>query len=140
MRTPPEKVRPYHLPEKERGQFLNLFHEVGLCAFEVNYANGWWDTRDKAIEVMPELAPTIYIGCLGLVTSEVAEAMEAVRKHDPATWGDAETKDTLVRELAGTIVRVMDLAHHLDLPLGDALLAEIEANANRGFMHGGKKA
>jgi NTP pyrophosphatase (non-canonical NTP hydrolase) len=74
------------------------------------------------------------------VTSEVAEAMEAVRKHAPATWGDWQSKDTLVRELAGTIVRVMDLAHHLDLPLGDALLAEIEANANRGFMHGGKKA
>jgi NTP pyrophosphatase (non-canonical NTP hydrolase) len=140
MRTPPEKVRPYHLPEKERGQFLNLFHEVGLCAFEVNYANGWWEQRHNAIDATREIAPTIYIACLGLVTSEVAEAMEAVRKHDPATWGDAETKDTLVRELAGTIVRVMDLAHHLNLPLGEALLAEIEANAKRGFMHGGKKA
>jgi NTP pyrophosphatase (non-canonical NTP hydrolase) len=140
MRTPPEKVRPYHLPENERNQFLALFHEVGLCAFEVNYANGWWDLRDKAIESMPELAPTIYIGCLGLVTSEVSEAMEAVRKHDPCRWSYYGEKDTLVRELAGTIVRVMDLAHHLNLPLGEALLSEIEANAKRGFMHGGKKA
>ena len=140
MRTPPEKVRPYHLPEKERNQFLELFYSVGLCAFEVNYANGWWEQRHKAIDATPEIAPAIYIGCLGLVTSEVAEAMEAVRKHDPKTWGDAETKDTLVRELAGTIVRIMDLAHHLDLPLGEALLAEIEANAKRGHMHGGKKA
>jgi NTP pyrophosphatase (non-canonical NTP hydrolase) len=140
MRTPPEKVRPYHLPEKERGQFLELFYEVGLCAFEVNYANGWWETRHKAIDATPEIAPAVYIGCLGLVTSEVAEAMEAVRKHDSSTWGDWKSKDTLVRELAGTIVRVMDLAHHLNLDLGDALLAEIEANAKRGHMHGGKKA
>jgi NTP pyrophosphatase (non-canonical NTP hydrolase) len=140
MRTPPENVHPYHLNQREREQFLELFHAVGLCAFEVNYANGWWEQRLNAIDATREIAPTIYIGCLGLVTSEVAEAMEAVRKHDPKTWGDWQSKDTLVRELAGTIVRVMDLAHHLNLPLGDALLAEIEANAKRGFMHGGKKA
>lgn len=140
MRLAPQFVEPYHLNAKERERFLELFHAVGLCAFEVNYANGWWETREKAIEATPEIAPTVYIGCLGLVSSEASEAMEAVRKHDPATWGDWESKDTLVRELAGTIVRCMDLAHHLDLPLGDALLAEIEANAKRGFMHGGKKA
>jgi hypothetical protein len=34
----------------------------------------------------------------------------------------------------------MDLAHHLHLDLGEALLSEIEANAKRGHMHGGKKA
>ena len=140
MRTPPENVHPHYLNDSEREKFLDLFHTVGLCAFEVNYANGWWDTRDKAITAMPEIAPTIYIGCLGLVSSEASEAMEAVRKHAPATWGDWQSKDTLVRELAGTLVRCMDLAHRLDLPLGDALLAEIEANAKRGHMHGGKKA
>ena len=140
MNTPPENVHPYHLNEKERERFLELFHSVGLCAFEVNYANGWWKLRDKAIELLPEIAPTIFTGCLGLVTSEAAEAMEAVRKHDPSTWGDANTKDTMVREMAGTIVRCMDLAHRLDLPLGEALLAEIEANAKRGHMHGGKRA
>ena len=140
MRIPASNVYPYYLKYDEREEFLALFHSVGLSAFETNYANGWWDIRDKVIDTCPEIAPTIYIGCLGLVTSEVAEAMEAVRKHDPKTWGDPNTKDTMVRELAGTIVRVMDLAHRLVLPLGDALLAEIEANAKRGHMHGGKKA
>lgn len=140
MSIPPDQVHPYYLKESEREQFLYMFHTVGLSAFETNYRNGWWQLRDKAMETIPELTPTIVIGCLGLVTSEVAEAMEAARKHPEATWGHPNTKDTLVRELAGTIVRCMDLAHRLDLPLGEALLAEIDANAKRGFMHGGKAA
>jgi hypothetical protein len=140
MNTPPEQVHPYYLNDKERQRFLDLFHTVGLSAFETNYRNGWWQLRDKVVEAFPEIAPTIYIGCLGLVTSEAAEAMEAVRKHPQSAWADPDTKDTMVRELAGTIVRCMDLAHRLDLPLGEALLAEIEANAKRGFMHGGKAA
>ncbi len=111
------------------------------AAFFINKQNGWWDARDKILESgMVGAQPIVVIGCLGLVTSEVAEAMEAARKHDPKTWGDAATKDTLVRELAGTIVRCMDLAERLNLPLAKAIIAELNANAERGFMHGGKAA
>lgn len=112
-----------------------------LSVFDVNTANGWWEERDEIImSKMPGAEAIVIIGCLGLITSEVAEAMEAVRKHEPETWGDAETKDTLVRELAGTIVRCMDLAEHLGLPLAAAIVAENEANKARGYKHGGKAA
>ena len=122
-------------------EFTRAFDCASAYAYDVNRGNGWWDARDKIMESgMVEVVPTVVIGCLGLITSEVAEAMEAARKHAPATWGDSETKDTLVRELAGTIVRCMDLAQRLNLPLGDAIVAEIETNASRGYMHGGKAA
>ena len=110
-------------------------------AWSVNNANRWWDDRREIMaSKLPGAQANVVICCLGLITSEVAEAMEAVRKHDPKTWGNAKTKDTLVRELAGTVIRCMDLATELSLPLGDAIRFEIEANAKRGPKHGGKAA
>lgn len=121
--------------------FCAAFEVASQGAYRVNVSNGWWDDRNAIIESgLPGSTPIVVIGCLGLVHSEVSEAVEAVRKHDPATWGDAQTKDTLVRELAGTVVRCMDLAERFNLPLAEAIVAEIKANSERGFRHGGKAA
>lgn len=110
-------------------------------AWMVNANNGWWvDRRRIMASGLPGAVPTVVIACLGLVTSEVVEAMEAVRKHDPATWGNVKTKDTLARELAGATVRIMDLAAELDIDLGNAIHHEVEANKARGYKHGGKAA
>ena len=51
-----------------------------------------------------------------------------------------EDPDPMVREMAGAIVRLMDMAQYFELPIGKAILAEIEANRQRGFRHGGKAA
>lgn len=121
--------------------FCMFFDLAQEGAFNVNAKNGWWDDRDAIIHSgIPGAVPIVVTGCLGLVGTEVSEAIEAVRKHDRKTWGDAQTKDTLVRELAGTIVRCMDLAERFDLPLAEAIVEEIKANAERGFRHGGKAA
>lgn len=121
--------------------FVVVFNNVQAQAFTVNCQNGFWDSRNKLIESgMVGSVETVALSCLALVTSEVAEAMEAVRKHDLKTWGDADTKDTLVRELAGTVIRCMDLSERFNLPLAQAIVREIEANAKRGYMHGGKAA
>lgn len=106
----------------------------------LNACNGWWKDRRELMDAHPSGRTYVTIACLGLITSEVAEAMEAVRKHDPQTWGDWKTKDTLVRELAGTIVRVLDLSAALNLDIGAAFDAELEANSKRGHKHGGKAA
>jgi len=124
-----------------QNDFQHAFSKAAAGAYMVNLRNGWWDDRNKIIESgMPSALPIVVIGCLGLVTSEVSEAIESARKHDKQTWGDYNTKDTLVRELAGTVVRCMDLAERLNLPLASAIVEEIKANAERGFRHGGKAA
>lgn len=110
-------------------------------AWTVNANNGWWHDRCRIMgSGLPGAVPTVVIACLGLVTSEVVEAMEAVRKHDPATWADVKTKDTLARELAGATVRIMDLACQLGIDLGEAIHHEVEANRARGHKHGCKAA
>ena len=121
--------------------FIQLFRKAQSDAFDINASNGWWEDRNAIIRSeMPGALPIVVTGCLGLVATEVSEAVEAVRKHDPKTWADANTKDTLVRELAGTVVRCMDLAERLHLPLAEAIVAEIKANLERGYKHGGKAA
>lgn len=130
------------LADKEAGvEFVHTFDWAQRSAYQVNVANGWWDDRNAIIRSeMPGALQIVVTGCLGLVATEVSEAIEAVRKHNPKTWADANTKDTLVRELAGTVVRCMDLAERFNLPLAEAIAAEIKANAERGYKHGGKAA
>ncbi len=127
--------------EDARETFVHSFQVAQRSAHGVNYRNGWWDDRNKIMESgIPNSVQIVTLSCLGLVTSEVAEAMEAVRKQAFATWGNHAAKDTLVREIAGTIVRCMDLAERLDLPLAEAIVEEIKAASERGYKHGGKAA
>lgn len=125
-------------------KFVIEFGNKQKEAYSVNVANGWWRERNnidcalilEGIEYHPHLA----IELIGLMHTELSEAVEAARKHAFCTWSDHKTKDTMVRELAGTVVRIMDMAQFFDLPLGKAIEAEIESNQTRGRMHGGKKA
>ena len=134
--------------KSKMSRFTKEFNATQNVAHTVNVQNGWWDDR-KAISttlyaingnLLDSYRSTEAIALLGLVDSEVAEAMEAVRKHSPKTWHDASTKDTLVREMGGAVVRLMDLAEYLGLPLGQAIEEEIKHNATRGYKHGGKSA
>lgn len=125
-------------------EFVEQFERVQAEAHRVNVDIGWWDERWRinhlccgaSISYGPHLA----IELISLMRTELSEAVEAARKHDPKTWGDYTTKDAMVRELAGTIVRIMDMAEYFGLPLANAIEAEIEANRTRGYMHGGEKA
>lgn len=122
-------------------KFIREFDALQGATHAVNVRNGFWDARRAIVASgLKSAEANVVLACLGLVTSEVAEAMEAARKHQRETWADAETKDTLVRELAGTVIRCMDLANELGLPLARAIVVETNANMARGYMHGGKAA
>ena len=119
---------------------MDVFGDIQTKLSRINVANGFWDARMRVADLGPQEEAVMILSCIALVDSEMAEASEAVRKHDRATWDDVSKKDTLVRELAGACVRIMDLAEHLGLPLAEAIVEEVEANSQRGYMHGGKKA
>jgi len=114
------------------------------AAHQVNRANGWWNERCEIAQLLRanliSYPPHLAIELLGLAGSEISEAIEAARKHHRDDWGDATTKDTMVRECAGTVVRLMDLCEYFGLPLGEAIIQEVRANQGRGHKHGGKAA
>lgn len=132
-------------PPSEAGvitrRFVDTFTVVQHTAHAINVQNGWWQDRDAYLASgLPNAAPNTVCALIGLVHTELSEAVESARKHPRSSWSDAATKDTMVRELAGTVVRVMDLAERFGLPLGAAIIQELNANMQRGFRHGGKAA
>lgn len=125
-------------------KFVMVFSAKQYDAYNINVSNGWWDERSKIVSLCDrngiDYEPHLAIELIGLHHTELSEAVEAARKHPIESWGDYKTKDTMVRELAGAVVRIMDMAEFFGLPLAKAIEAEIEANRGRGHMHGGKKA
>jgi hypothetical protein len=139
------KPQPEITPDLEAAmdatRFCLEFNRVQASAHDINRRNGWWDDRSAYLDSgLPNAHANTVCALVGLAHTELSEAIEAARKHPQDTWSDSKTKDTMVRELAGTIVRVMDLAHAFRLPLGQAIVEELKANAARGFRHGGKAA
>lgn len=129
-----------------RHEFIKSFEAMQLIVHQINREKGFWIDREaivRASEIIDEnltepARRQVIIAALGLVHTETSEAVEAARKAAPDAWGDTKTKDTLVRELAGGIVRSMDLAGHENWRLGDAIVEELLHNVTRPFLHGKK--
>ncbi len=134
-----------YLSDPMNEPFIEQFSAMQRKAYTINVGNGWWEDRNQLMETAPKSLQSaqevqIILATLGLAATEISEAIEAVRKHHKSTWSDASTKDTLVRELAGTVVRLMDIAERWNLPLAEALIEELKHNSERGYRHGGKAA
>lgn len=82
--------------------------------------HGFWDDRDTD-DVLHTLSE------LMLITTEVAEAAEAVREKDV---------DNFVEELADICIRVFDTAAARDLNLEQAIVDKMALNEERPRMHG----
>lgn len=68
---------------------------------------------------------------LGLVDTEISEAIECIRKRRP--------KDELAFELADAVIRIMTFATRKGIDdLGYYIQAKHEKNMERGYLHGRK--
>lgn len=80
------------------------------------------------------IAPTEAYEKLALMSTEVSELIKAYHKdlpsdHIPGFTGEEE-------ECADVILRALDYAGARNLRIGEALVAKIEANSNRGTGYG----
>ena len=69
---------------------------------------------------------------LGLVTSELGEAMDALRQNKHGLY----TKDTFEDELADTLLRLFDIIGGLDIDIEGQLEWKNEYNKSREKKHG----
>lgn len=67
---------------------------------------------------------------LMLITTEVAEAMEAFRHDD---------QENFAEELADVMIRTIGLSHGLGINLAAAIKAKMTKNRTRDYKHGGKR-
>lgn len=91
-------------------------------------ANGWWENPRSE----PEL--------IALMHSELSEALECIREHEPDLYfGDNEKPLGKMSEYADVLIRIFDAVGPQGLQLAEAVKAKIEFNRTRGHRHGGKK-
>ena len=133
---------------------------LGMHVGEVNVRNGWDISRSMegaaSRDFDPRHVTAHKIAELGLITTEVAEAIEEVRHghamnetyykgevsgneySTPRTIGFPEKPEGVPSELADVIIRVLDLADAYGINIGAALIEKLNHNATRGLHHGGK--
>lgn len=96
-----------------------------------NVAKGFYD------DVRPE-DPRHLISLLGLITTEVAETIEAIRKPQSSQKIPRFTLEE--EEAADILIRLLDYVAFRGLNLDGAVEAKRAYNAGREYRHGGKKA
>lgn len=84
---------------------------------------GFWhqDTGAK------EHASGSRLACLMLVTTELGEAAEAIRKGDEINFRE---------EIADTLIRILDLCGGYGIDIEDEVTRKMAVNERREFMHG----
>lgn len=95
------------------------------CAYLIAEEKGWHDSDNNDGE------------CIALMHSELSEALEALRRDNPADT-NCPAFTSLEIELADVIIRIFDYAGLRRLNLAEAILAKMKYNHSRGYKHGDK--
>jgi NTP pyrophosphatase (non-canonical NTP hydrolase) len=72
---------------------------------------------------------------MALIHAEISEALEALRDGNPSSSKIMEFS-SLEEELADAVIRIMDYSFGKDLDVAGAIIAKIEYNQSREYMHG----
>jgi len=96
------------------------------------YVHGWWDNFADADS---DVQRTLIVEKVALTITELAEAIEALRKNNPRDEHLSQYTNFEV-EIADAIIRLMDMAGALNIPLGQVITDKHAYNLNRPKRHG----
>lgn len=135
----------------EGGYFTTAFNQRAAWAHETARRKGWWQGEDAMLAKIEFATSTADRQSLiesyllsqdgkniALFTSEISEALEALRHGNPPD--DKIPEFTGVEaELADVIIRIMDVSQRRGWRVAEAVVAKMNFNSTRPVMHGGKK-
>ena len=99
-----------------------LFMQLSSMTHIWQQSQGFWESDNIGEKV-------------ALIHSELSEFLEYHRKGDPES-DHIPGLPGCSEELADVVIRVFDLAAHLGINLGDAIIAKSQFNLTRPFKHG----
>ena len=144
------------------GNLAETLRALGAAVGEVNVTNGW-DTSRGMIANPDDYDPRWHVSHkiaeLGLIDTEISEAIEEVRAGHPHTEtyysmpgnrkitsptplvneeGIPWKPEGVPSELADAMIRILDIADAHKIDLAAAIIEKLNHNATRGLHHGGK--
>ena len=72
---------------------------------------------------------------IALMHAELSEALEALRDGNPSS-NKIMRYSSVEEELADVVIRIMDYTFGMNLDIAGAIIAKIEYNETREYMHG----
>ena len=109
-------------------KFVTAMENVATAIRHQNYLNGF---RKEDVVREP-------LNMLMLIVTELGEAADAFRNHNPDSDHLGATTSAAEEELADVFIRLVDFADEQKFDLAGAILRKMAFNATRPFMHGGK--
>ena len=103
--------------------FEGCWNKIAKSIYKDSVNHGFWKEEKNDGEAM------------ALIHSEISEALEAMRNDNPSSSKIIEYS-SVEEELADAVIRIMDYAFGKDLDVAGAILAKIEYNQSREYMHG----
>lgn len=105
------------------GHFERNWNSVSKKVYMNAVNHGFWKEKPNDGERM------------ALIHAEISEALEALRDGNPSSSKIIEFS-SLEEELADAVIRIMDYSFGMDLDIAGAIIAKIEYNQSREYMHG----
>jgi len=103
--------------------FIDTFNTMANGIHETAVEKGWWNNARSEGEI------------IALIHSELSEALEYLRNHDKNDDKLPQFKGIEV-ELADAIIRIMDYAKAFNYNVAEALVAKVNYNKTRPYLHG----
>lgn len=124
----------FSLNQEQQNRILEAIHDLVNEADDNAEEHGFHEAYKALLEAVPEeqrkaARRTTILAKLGLIASEVGEAVSAVQHGDD---------DLLLEELADVMIRIFDLCGSECMELGHMLLHKMQKNRNRPYLHGKK--
>lgn len=112
--------------------------DLGQILHKTSTEKGWWGDRDELSRTRAGKVQ-VDIGCIALVITELAEAIENIRAGYTPDDKVPEFSG-LEAELADAIIRILDFAEARKLRVAEAVIDKARFNEGRSERHGGKLA